>query len=292
MINQKTRLGKGLDALYNRNVSGTSGKIIEVPLLKIVSNPFQPRKIFSEDEIKELANSIEQKGLIQPIALRKVDTDKYEIVSGERRYRAFKRLGKETIPAKIMENLSDTDMLELAIIENIQREDLNPIEISNSYNKLMEDCNLTQEQVAERLGVKRSSVANLVRIKNLPEIIKSALSKNQISLGHAKVILGLSEKEHMIALYDKIISEDLSVRKTEEYAKSISQMLNILPVEEKVEKENNPVIGDIEKRVAELLSVKEKLVRIKVGKKNNGTLNIKFKNLEELDRIIKVIGAE
>jgi len=170
MINKNRndkRMGKGLNALFNKPVAQKSGEneniIYEVKLSDIVPNPFQPRKIFNEDDINDLANSIEIQGLIQPIVLRKEeDSTQYQIISGERRFRAFKKLKKDMIPAHIFSSLTDQSMMEISIIENVQREDLSPLEISDSYKRLLDECNLTQEQIAQRVGKKRSSVANLL----------------------------------------------------------------------------------------------------------------------------------
>jgi len=292
------RMGKGLNALFNKPIAQKSGEnenvIYEVKLTDIVPNPFQPRKIFNEDDINDLANSISVQGLIQPIVLRKKQDSKgYQIISGERRYRAFKKLNKEMIPAHIFSSLSDQSMMEISIIENVQREDLSPLEISYSYKRLLDECNLTQEQIAERVGKKRSSVANLLRLQNLPKIIKDSLRDKTITLGHAKIILGLEDDNHKRILNSLIIKTDLSVRKTEDIAKKVQAGLYDEDMKNKSnnnKSSKNTLVNQILITEQEDLLSKKidgKKVRIKVGKNEKGTISFKFNSVNEMKDIIK-----
>ncbi len=297
------RMGKGLNALFNKPIAQKSGEnenvIYEVKLTDIVPNPFQPRKIFNDDDINDLANSISVQGLIQPIVLRKKQDSKgYQIISGERRYRAFKKLDKEMIPAHIFSSLSDQSMMEISIIENVQREDLSPLEISYSYKRLLDECNLTQEQIAERVGKKRSSVANLLRLQNLPEIIKDTLRDKTITLGHAKIILGLEDDNHKEILNNLITKTDLSVRKAEEIAKKVEaghfdDNVNKETNKSKKGSKNTLINQILITEQEEILSKKidGKKVRIKVGKNEKGSISLKFNSVDEMKYIIEQLTA-
>lgn len=284
--NDDKKLGKGLGAFFNTPVNQPKNEnsILEIYTSEIEPNPFQPRKIFKEEHLNELASSITSQGLIQPIVLRKLD-DGYQIISGERRWRAFKKLQKNTIPAHIMQTVSDEDMLEIAIIENIQRENLNPLEIAESYRQLMHECGLTQEQVAEKLGKKRSSIANYLRLNKLPERIKEGLNEEKISTGHAKVILGLEKEEIMIALYELILKKDLTVRQSEEAARKIVNGKNNSP--RRVAAVDQVFITEQERKLSQRINGRN--VRIKVNKGEKGAINIKFNNVDELNAIMKLL---
>lgn len=289
VLNDSKRMGKGLDALFNKpivQVPTDKNSILDIEINQIEPNPFQPRKYFSEENIEELAQSILSQGLLQPITLRRKD-GVLQIVSGERRWRAFKKLGESVIPAHIIEDINDEKMLELAIIENIQREDLNPLELCESYSLLMENCGLNQEQVAEHLGKKRSSIANILRLRKLPQIIKDALLSEQISFGHAKAILGLERQDLMEQLFHLVVKKDLTVRKTEDLIKDFGTEK---PVEEHPQPKIDPVfITDQEKKLADKISGHP--VRIKIGKNEQGTINIKFTNVDELKDIMKILNG-
>ena len=229
MAKLQTGLGRGLDALIsdvssiqrraeagnakssqNRSLTGT----LEIDVNKIEPNPYQPRAEFSEELIAELAESIKVLGLIQPITVRETSEGKYQIISGERRYRASKMAGLSTIPAYIKKT-DNQGMLEMAIVENIQRENLNSIEIAISFQRLMDECNLTQEAMSQRVGKKRATVANYLRLLKLPPVIQIAIRENKITMGHAKALLGLEEDKEKIKVTDTIIKRGLSVRETE-----------------------------------------------------------------------------
>ena len=229
MAKLQTGLGRGLDALIsdvssiqrraeagnakssqNRSLTGT----LEIDVNKIEPNPYQPRAEFSEELIAELAESIKVLGLIQPITVRETSEGKYQIISGERRYRASKMAGLSTIPAYIKKT-DNQGMLEMAIVENIQRENLNSIEIAISFQRLMDECNLTQEAMSQRVGKKRATVANYLRLLKLPPVIQIAIRENKITMGHAKALLGLEEDKEKIKVTDTVIKRGLSVRETE-----------------------------------------------------------------------------
>ena len=229
MAKLQTGLGRGLDALIsdvssiqrraeagnaksgqNSSLTGT----LEIDVNKIEPNPYQPRAEFSEELIAELAESIKVLGLIQPITVRETSEGKYQIISGERRYRASKMAGLSTIPAYIKKT-DNQGMLEMAIVENIQRENLNSIEIAISFQRLMDECNLTQEAMSQRVGKKRATVANYLRLLKLPPVIQIAIRENKITMGHAKALLGLEEDKETIKVTDTIIKRGLSVRETE-----------------------------------------------------------------------------
>lgn len=229
MAKLQTGLGRGLDALIsdvssiqrraeagnakngqNSSLTGT----LEIDVNKIEPNPYQPRVEFSEELIAELAESIKVLGLIQPITVRETSEGKYQIISGERRYRASKMAGLSTIPAYIKKT-DNQGMLEMAIVENIQRENLNSIEVAISFQRLMDECNLTQEAMSQRVGKKRATVANYLRLLKLPPVIQIAIRENKITMGHAKALLGLEEDKEKIKVTDTIIKRGLSVRETE-----------------------------------------------------------------------------
>lgn len=229
MAKLQTGLGRGLDALISdvssiqrraeagNAKSGQNGSLtgtLEIDVNKIEPNPYQPRAEFSEELIAELAESIKVLGLIQPITVRETSEGKYQIISGERRYRASKMAGLSTIPAYIKKT-DNQGMLEMAIVENIQRENLNSIEIAISFQRLMDECNLTQEAMSQRVGKKRATVANYLRLLKLPPVIQIAIRENKITMGHAKALLGLEEDKEKIKVTDTIIKRGLSVRETE-----------------------------------------------------------------------------
>jgi len=217
----KKRLGKGLGALINDNNDLSSeDKIKEIYIENIEANPFQPRKKFDEDSLKELSQSIKENGIIQPITVRQVKPELYQIVSGERRWRAVKMAGFKNIEA-IVKDYNDQQMMEIALVENLQREDLNPIEEAQAYNKMLEEFAMTQEDVAKKVGKSRSSVANAVRLLNLPPKIQVYVSRGTLSMGHARALLALKDSKKQIEVADYVIQKGFSVRKTEEYVNKL-----------------------------------------------------------------------
>lgn len=222
----KSRLGKGLGALITDNnfeeENIKNGKLKEVVLHQIEPNPFQPRQEFDMDDLKDLSQSIKENGIIQPITLRQVKPDQYQIVTGERRWRASRMIGLKKIPA-IIKDYNDKQMMETAIIENIQREDLNPLEEAQAYQRMMNEFNMTQADVSQRVGKSRSSVANTVRLLNLSPKVQIYVSRETISMGHARALLSVKDPELQIKAAEHVIKNNLSVRETEKYLHSIKK---------------------------------------------------------------------
>ena len=216
---KRNALGRGLGSYFNMDDIQTNGSsaISNIEISLITPNPGQPRTTFDDEALKELAASIAEVGIIQPLTLRKIDDDRYQIISGERRYRAAKIAGLESVPAYIRE-ANDTELTEMALIENIQREDLNAIEIALTFKKLIEQYNLTQERLSERIGKKRTTIANFLRLLKLPAEIQLGLRDKKLDMGHARAILATPSAERQLALYQRILKEGLSVRKVEELA--------------------------------------------------------------------------
>jgi ParB family chromosome partitioning protein len=220
----KSRLGRGLGALINENSEdgNSSKKIIKVYIENIEPNPFQPRKEFDEESLNELGQSIQQNGIIQPIVVRQIKPEKYQLVSGERRWRASLLVGLNNIVA-IVKDYSDHQMMEIALVENIQREDLNPIEEAQAYDKMMEEFNMTQAEVAKKVGKSRSTIANVVRLLKLAPKIQVYVSRGTLSMGHARSLLPLEDKDQQIKVAEYIIDKKLSVRKTEKYVNGLKK---------------------------------------------------------------------
>ena len=216
----KLVLGKGLSALIPGALADTdrTGTISDIPIRKIHPNPFQPRQDFDHQALQELKDSIVEKGVIQPITVRSKEGE-YQLIAGERRLRACQSLGRETIPAYVLDVKSDEEMLEIALIENVQREKLNPIELAASLQRLIDECHLTQDDVAKKIGKDRSTITNFLRILKLPEPIKESIRKDQITMGHARALLGLKNKDEQIRVWKLILLKNISVRKVEELAK-------------------------------------------------------------------------
>lgn len=274
---KKTGLGRGLDALIDTSHVDTNGSssISEIELAKIVANPDQPRRSFDEEAMQELADSIREHGVISPITLRDNGDETYMIIAGERRFRASKLAGLERIPAYIR-TAKDEQVMEWALIENIQREDLDAIEIALAYQRLMDDYNLTQERMAERVGKKRATVANYLRLLKLPAEIQVGIKDRLIEMGHARAILGTPSPERQLALYQRILRDGLSVRKVEALAQE-----DRLSKNPQAKREVNPYVA-----LGKELSLNSGL-KIKI--KNNKVV-ISFEDEDELRRIIERIS--
>jgi ParB family chromosome partitioning protein len=294
---KKQALGRGLSALLkdpendiksatDKNADKVVGNIIELDLEHIEVNPFQPRSNFNDESIKELATSIRELGVIQPITVRKLGFNEYQLVSGERRYRASKLLGLETIPAYIR-IANDQESLEMALVENIQRQDLDPIEIALSYQRLIDEINLTQEKLSERVGKKRSTIANYLRLLKLDPIIQTGMRDGFLSMGHGRALVNIDKKQDQIALYEKIISNSLSVRDTESAVKAYHTE-DIVPKEIKKLVQNDPAVF-VRKGIKELTDALSVKVDIKSSDNSKGKITIPFKSQEEFDRIKKLI---
>lgn len=290
---KKNALGRGLDALISFNESEASGSssISEVDLDKIIPNPDQPRRMFSEEGIQELAASIRSIGLIQPVTLRKLDDDSYQIIAGERRYRASQMAGLHAIPAYI-KTADEDETMEMALIENIQREDLNSIEIALAYQTLIKTLSLTQEQLSERVGKKRATVANYLRLLKLPAEVQMGVKDKKIEMGHARALVTIDDPVKQLAIYNKIIEEGLSVRMVE-------MMVRELNGEEdggkqpaaKKKKPGQTLSG--QRQSSEFDALKQHLssyfqtdVQFTCSKSGKGKITIPFHSPEELERLI------
>ncbi|RXG30286.1 ParB/RepB/Spo0J family partition protein [Leeuwenhoekiella palythoae] len=296
---KKQALGRGLSALLkdpendikaagDKGADKVVGNIVELELANIEVNPFQPRSSFNEDALKELASSIRELGVIQPITVRKIEFGKYQLVSGERRFRASKLVGLETVPAYIR-IANDQESLEMALVENIQREDLDPIEIALSYERLIEEINLTQEQMSERVGKNRSTIANYLRLLKLDPIIQTGMRDGFLSMGHGRALINIENTSDQLDIYEKIIQDSLSVRATEALVKNYKEGKKsgkATPIKTKVPE----FIQEGKKEFASYFGAK---VDIKVASKGNGKLIISFSSEEDFKRLKKLIsGAE
>ncbi|MFC9598408.1 ParB/RepB/Spo0J family partition protein [Peribacillus butanolivorans] len=278
-------LGKGLNALFNNGEISKDEIVREIKLRELRPNPYQPRKSFRPEAIEELKQSIIEHGILQPIIARK-SIKGYEIVAGERRYRAAKEAGLKTVPVVVRE-LNEQQMMELAILENLQREDLNPIEEAAAYQTLLEKLEITQEQLAIRLGKSRPHIANYVRLLSLPEKIRSYISEGEISMGHGRALLGLKKKELLQPVIDKILKEGMNVRKLEQY---IHQLNDTVSRETKPAKQVKKDIF-IKERESSLRERLGTSVTIKQSKKK-GKIEIEFFSKEDLERILDLIDQE
>lgn len=297
----KSILGKGVEALLQTKPANINKqqsqnyKIIDIEMNKISVNPLQPRKEFDPIRLNELTISIKKYGLLNPITVKEI-IGGYEIVAGERRFRAFQLANAETIPAIITSISSNSEQLEKALIENIQREDLNPVEIANSYKQLIEEFNYTQEQLADRVGKERSSVTNVLRILNLPDTVQDLILQRKISLGHAKVLLGLDDSSQIIAIAKDIIDKGLSVRATEKIVSDIkfekiivskdSKTKVTAPKQSSLLTEEQIIVEDIQNRLQTIYGTKVKIFTKTNGR---GIIEIEFYSNIDLDRIIEIL---
>lgn len=285
---KRRALGRGLEELFNIediSYNKIEEKIIEtvveeeikeIPLESIRVNPYQPRKTFNEDSLNELAESIKEHGVIQPIIVKK-SIKGYEIVAGERRFRASKLAGKETIPA-IVREFTDEQMMEIAVLENLQRENLNVIEEAEAYLTLMKNLNLTQEKLSKRVGKSRSHITNILGILNLPDEVKKLVKDNKLTMGHARALSKIEDKEKIKELANMVIAENLNVRNLEE----ITQEEAIPKKMKQYQKEKNPEIHRVERELSEFLGTKVKI--------SNKKLEIKYENQNDLNRILEIIN--
>lgn len=294
---KKAALGRGLGALLkdspqkekNQELLSELPKtgIYEIALSEIQVNPFQPRTHFDKEALQELAESIRVQGIIQPITVRKLADAEYQLISGERRFQASKMAGLEKVPAYVR-TANDQQMLEMALIENIQRENLNALEIAHSYQRLMAECNLKQEELGERVGKNRTTVNNYMRLLKLPPDIQAGLRDNLISMGHARAIINVEDIDKQLDIYKRTIAEELSVRKVEALVKA----LNDGPEERSTEKTQglDPVrkyeIGKIQQRLSSHFGSK---VQLKADGKNKGEIKIPFGSADDLNRILEIL---
>ncbi|WP_172370274.1 ParB/RepB/Spo0J family partition protein [Sporosarcina jiandibaonis] len=280
-------LGKGINALFpgeslsKAEKAEKAEKVEKVHVKSIKPNPYQPRKVFDEVAIKELSDSIKEHGILQPIIVRKTGMT-YEIVVGERRFRAAKLAGLEEIPAVVRE-LTDEETMELAILENLQREDLTPIEEAEAYHNLMENLKLTQEQLAFRLGKSRSHIANHVRLLSLPKKIRDTITEGKLSMGHGRTLLGLRTNEQMKAIADRVIKEGLNVRQLERLVQKINENV---PRETKRKETEDLFLMERESTLRDYFGTN---VVIKKNK-NKGKIEIEFFSEDDLERILELLN--
>lgn len=294
---KKQALGRGLSALLKDSINDITsisdnnenqgiGTIIDLDLKLIEMNPFQPRSRFNEESLRELASSISELGVIQPITVRKLEFNKFQLVSGERRFRASKLIGKITIPAFIRV-ANDQESLEMALVENIQRQDLDPIEISLSYQRLIEEIEITQEALSDRVGKSRSTIANYLRLLKLDPIIQTGMRDRFISMGHGRAIINIDNSREQLRIYEKVISENLSVRETE----ALVRNLKIEPKKKTLTKKT--VLPNYLKTAKkELSKYLDSPVIIKSSAINKGNVSIPFKNKKDFYRIMNLLKRE
>ncbi len=285
---KRNALGRGLDSLISMDDTpprGTSA-INEVALSAISPNPDQPRIDFDAEALEELASSIAQLGIIQPLSLRKTGPDTYQIIAGERRYRAAKLAGLATVPAYIR-TANEAELTEMALIENIQREDLNAIEIALTFKKLIDQYSLTQEQLSERIGKKRATVANFIRLLKLPAEVQLGLRDKRVDMGHARALLTISDPALQLKLYNEILKKHLSVRQVEELAKAYANVAENGPAKEKKQAKSD----DFDVLTRHLTSVFRTPVQFSCNAKGKGRITFSFNDESELERLIGLFDS-
>ena len=291
--NKRRGLGRGLDAILqspetditSTDISGNyvAGAVAELNIDFIEANPFQPRTDFDEAALNELAESIKVQGVIQPVTVRKMGRDKYQLISGERRLRASKLAGLKTIPVYIRV-ANDEQMLEMALIENTHREGLNAIEVALSYQRLIEECNITQEELGEKVGKDRSTVTNFLRLLKLPPEVQVALRDGFISMGQARAIINIEDKTKQLLILKEIIDKDLSVRQVEELVRSFN------PKNAKAKKQKSALPEAFIYKVDTLSKALDAKIKVDRNSKGKGSLTISFKNDEDFERLISIIN--
>lgn len=298
-MSKKKALGRGLNALLSDSEkeerletdlpvvhTSPSGSISEIPVEHIEVNPFQPRTHFDQDALQELAESIKVHGIIQPITVRRLARDQYQLISGERRFQASQLAGLKTIPAYVR-SADDQQMLEMALIENIQRENLNAIEIALSYQRLISECNLNQEKLGERVGKNRATVTNYLRLLKLPPDVQIAVRDNRITMGHARAIINVENPEQQLYIFKKILAEDLSVRKVEELVRSLSETTT--------EKGKTTAPATSNREISQLQSQLSSHFGTRVVVKSDGKkgeIRIPFLSVEDLNRILDILKMQ
>lgn len=296
-MSKKKALGRGLSALLSDSpaaadekletdipaAASTPSSLGEIAINEIEVNPFQPRQYFDEEALKELAESIKVHGIIQPVTVRRLTRNQYQLISGERRYQAAKQAGLAYIPAYIR-SADDQQMLEMALIENIQRENLNPIEVALSYQRLITECSLKQEELGDRVGKNRTTVTNYLRLLKLPPDIQAALRDNKLSMGHARAIINVENPDSQLYIFKKTVSEDLSVRKVEELARQVAAG--------DVVQEQKTAPNKVPREIVQLQSRLSSHFGTKVmvsGNGKKGDIRIPFLSVEDLNRILDIL---
>ena len=298
---KKSVLGRGLNALIPKNPrmevnvrdgsvgrdTGEMGIIASIDIAKIHPNPFQPRTDFDQESLAELTRSIQEKGVIQPITVRRIETG-YQIISGERRLRATQAARLRQIPAYIIAVETDEEMLELALIENIQREYLNAMEIANAYQRLMDECHMTQDDIAKRVGKDRSTVTNFIRLLKLPTKIQDGLRKDKISMGHARALIALPNERMQLRLYEKIMDGGLSVRKVEDIVRATQQPKK----KSGPHKENNGTSASIQSLEEQLRLALGTKVKVKIKGSGRGEIVVEYYSLDDFDRLMDLFTGK
>ena len=274
-MNQKKALGRGLSALIpQKGDTVSAGALAQIPLDRIAVNPYQPRKTFDEKAIEDLTRSVREHGIVQPIVVTRTSDNRYRLIAGERRFRAAQKAGLQNVPAVIKDLLQESDALQIALIENIQREDLNPIEEANAYHQLHDDFGLTQEEISKRVGKERSTVANFLRLLKLPDPVKKLLASGELSMGHARALLSLDSAKKQEQLADRIVRSSLNVRQAEVLASEPAK-------KKKREKPKDVFTRDAEEKLTKTLRTKVDIDRRRRG----GVIHIRFASEDDLMRI-------
>lgn len=281
-MNKKRGLGKGLEALFPVTAGEKDGRLREIDVDDVVPNPKQPRQVLNDEKLRELAGSIKEHGVVQPIVVRSLEDGKYELIAGERRWRACRELGMKKIPAVIRE-YGDLDAAAVALIENVQREDLNPLEEARAYKILMEDFGLTQEDISKRVGKSRPFVGNMVRLLSLPQEIQQMVMENRLSAGHARAILGLESKEQQISAAKKIIKGQMNVRQAENLVKKMATVRTGVRIRRARKQEYQILEKDLSAILKATVKVREK-------KDGGGRVLMDFKNSEEMIKFLSSLN--
>ena len=286
---KKQALGRGLGALIDdaerERLEQKVAANLEISVDNIELNPFQPRTRFDEQLLEELASSIRKLGIVQPLTVREIDGNRYQLIAGERRLKAARMAGLKTIPA-YLRTADDQAMLELALVENIQREDLDAIEIAISYRRLIEECNLTQEKLSERVGKQRSTVTNYLRLLKLPAEIQLGIKNKQLTMGHARTLINIEDPEQQIKVYYRIIDDGLSVRKTEELVRKMQMTRLKDPDKNEKKKQLNEDFQDLSGHLSEIFKSN---VQFRINQMGKGKIVIPFDNTEQMERILEVL---
>lgn len=289
MIAKKSSLGRGLGALIedveSNKPAESVASINEIDIHAIEINPFQPRKNFDEEALQELAASIRQLGIIQPITVRKIDGEKFQLITGERRFRASKLAGLDTIPAYVRV-ADDQAMLELALVENIQREDLDAIEVAISYQRLIDECNLTQENMSDRVGKKRSTIANYLRLLKLPAEIQAGIRQKKITMGHARALINIDDVEKQLSIYHHVIEEELSVRNIEDLVRNLTQPKEAVDIDKRSTRDLPVEYVNYRDNLRTYFKTRVQLSRTDKG---TGKIVIPFNSDDELKKIVEML---
>jgi len=297
MTGKKKALGRGLSALLEGSdlelaprevqINQLVGSVAMIPIDDIEANPFQPRTDFDRAELADLAMSIQHQGIIQPVTLRKLGNDRFQLIAGERRLKAARVAGLTKIPAYIRV-ANDEQMLEMALVENLQREDLNPIEVGVSFQRLLEECQIRQEELSQRIGKDRSTISNYIRLLKLPAEIQIAIREKKITMGHARALITLESTSLQIRIFKQILAKNLSVREVESLARKAGT-LSESALSEKTKKVSDPKAMQLEEQLTSKLNMH---VKVQINRKGRGSVTIPFHSEEELEKIINLIGQD